>query len=273
LLVGCGDDSRPADLDATPSLAEWEVIHEDLDGALMSVWGTSTRDVWAVGGDAGDGPIVIRWDGSDWTRLDTGTRGDLWWVHGFAGGPVFMGGKNGHILRYENGAFTPMATPTTDTVFGIWGAAPDEMWAVGGMDGGASGAFAWRRDGDAWIAAPGFPPELTDTKALWKVWGSSADDVWMVGTAAIALHWDGDEFVQVSLGGGESLFTVHHGGGRYAAVGGFATGLLFENAGAEWESFDGTPPLPPLVGIALGDDGSVQRAVCGRSAARYKCFR
>jgi hypothetical protein len=106
------------------------------------------------------------------------------------------------------------------------------------------------------VAAPGFPADLTATQSLWKVWGASASDVWMVGTAAIALHWDGDAFTQQSLGGGESLFTVHHGGERFAAVGGFATGLLFENGGAEWESIAGSEPLPPLVGVALGSDGS-----------------
>src|SRR3954462_10261866 len=124
-LAGCGGD-------------RWEVVERNLPGALLSVWGASADDVWTVGGDVGDGkgPMVLHWDGSTFHRLETGQSGDLWWVYGFAGGPIFMGGAGGHILKYENGAFTPMKTPGTDVVFGIWGSSPTDLWAVGGAMGG-----------------------------------------------------------------------------------------------------------------------------------------
>jgi hypothetical protein len=246
--VGCGGD------DDAPAAVEWSVVHADLPGALTSVWGTSADDVWAVGGDAGDGPMVLHWDGATWRKLDSGATGDLWWVFGFDGGPVFMGGQDGHILRYEDGAFSPMTTPGQGTVVGLWGTSPDEMWAVGGVDGGAGGAFAWRRDGDAWVAADGFPAELAADHAVWKVWGSAADDVWLVGTSGLALHWDGAAFAESDLGGGESIFTVHHGGGRFAAVGGFATGLIFENDGSGWTRVD-DGNAPAVVGVCLGENG------------------
>src|SRR5690606_16900636 len=109
-------------------------------------WGTSDSDVWTVGGDMrdGTGPLVMHYDGAAWERVETGqSDGDLWWVFGFDGGPVFMGGGGGVILRHEGGTFTVMDTPTTDTVFGIWGASPDDMWAVGGTFD--TNGFAWRR--------------------------------------------------------------------------------------------------------------------------------
>jgi hypothetical protein len=198
--------------------------------------------------------MVIHWNGSSWTQHDTGTTGDLWWVYGFEAGPVFMGGRNGRILRFEDGAFVPMTTPGTETVFGIWGTSPEEMWAVGGTDGGSNGAFAWRLVGDAWVDAPGFPTDLADSKAMWKVWGSSANDVWLVGTAGQTVYWDGSAFEAINLGGGESLFTVHHGGDRFATVGGFATGLLFEHDGSDWQRVSDAN-FPPLVGICLGEGG------------------
>jgi hypothetical protein len=225
------------------------VVHERLPGALMSLWGTSSRDVWAVGGDPGDGPMVIHWDGSSWTKLDAGSAGDLWWVFGFDGGPIYMGGENGRILRYAEGTFTAMSTPGTQTVFGIWGASPGEVWAVGGNEGGSDGAFAWRLQGDAWVEASDFPSELAN-KALWKVWGSGADDLWMVGTGGSAVHWDGVALEAVNLGGGESLFTVHYADGQYVAVGGFATGLIFANEAGSWESVD-DGQFPALVGVYL----------------------
>ena len=248
-LAGCGGDD--------PAEQSWQVVHRELPGALLSVWGTSTTDVWAVGGDPGDGagPMVIHYDGSEWTRLETGHVGDLWWTFGFTGGPVYMGGAGGTILRYEDGAFSPMTTPGTQTVFGIWGSSPSEMSAVGGATGGAQGAFAWRLEGDEWVAAPGFPAELADTDAIWKVYGHGADDVWLVGTRGTIVHYDGEAFSTANPGTGESLFTVHGNGEHFAAVGGFGTGIILEtDDGNHW--VDASPrAAQPLVGVCLTQDG------------------
>ena len=54
LLLACpGSEPEPQD-------ETWEVVHRDLAGALLSVWGSSSTDVWAVGADAldGSGPTV-----------------------------------------------------------------------------------------------------------------------------------------------------------------------------------------------------------------------
>lgn len=246
LVVACSSSPKKAE----PAPPSWHVLGSELDSALIGVWGSSENDVWAVGADTGEGPLVLHWDGATMQRIATGTTGDLWWVFGFEGGPVFVGGAGGVIARYQDGAFSVMPTPGTATVFGLWGSAPDDMWAVGGTEGGADGAFAWHLDGGAWAAAPGFPADLADHSALWKVWGSATDDAWMVGTSGVALHWDGGGFGSDDVGGGESLFTVHYAGGRYAAVGGGATGLVFENDGSGWQrSDDGS--LPALVGVHM----------------------
>lgn len=249
LMLGCGDGDDPHE-------SRWQVVHRELPGALLSVWGTTASDVWAVGGDPGDGlgPMVLHYDGESWSRLETGHTGDLWWTFGFAGGPLFMGGAGGAILRYEAGELTPMTTPGTDTVFGIWGSSPTEMWAVGGASGGSQGAFAWRLEGDEWVVAPGFPAELADRGAIWKVYGRGTDDVWLVGTAGLVLHWDGTSFSTGNTGGGESLFTVHANGDRFVAVGGFGTGIVLEHDGTDW--VDMSPDAAdPLVGVCLTPNG------------------
>jgi hypothetical protein len=139
--TGCSDGER-----AAPA---WQLVAPHLDGALLSVWGTSARDVWAVGSDSRDGlgATVLHFDGASWERLETGQAGDLWWAFGFAAGPLYLGGTGGTILRFDDGEFTRMNTPGTGTVFGIWGATADDLWAVGGAPGGAQGAFAWRLQG------------------------------------------------------------------------------------------------------------------------------
>ncbi len=248
LLSACTDE---------PPVVEWQIVHKDLPGALLSVWGTSATDVWAVGGDArdGSGPLVIRFDGDAWTRVPTGeAQGNLWWVFGFAGGPVYMGGDGGIILRYQNGEFTRMTTPGTDTVFGIWGATQDQLWAVGGASD-ATGGFAWRLAGDTWTAEPSLPAEVAGSAAIWKIFGTGASDAWLVGSNGVALHWDGEQLTSGATGVGSSLFTVHARDGLYTAVGGLASGIVVEYDGATWR--DVTPdPLPTgLSGVTLGADG------------------
>ncbi len=239
--------------------AKWAVLAQKLPHALLSVWGTAANDVWTVGSDTGDGkgPLVLRFDGTTWSRQETGATGDLWWVFGFVDGPVYLGGEGGLILRYQNGAFTRLSTPGTAVVSGIWGAKPDDMWAVGAESGGARGAFAWRlRGGDVWENAAGFPPTLVDTDAMWKVWGRGTNDVWLVGSAGKVLHWDGAAFTLSSAGTGEALFTVHANADRFVAVGGFGTAKLVENDGSGW--VNAAPPgASALVGVWLTEKGGV----------------
>ena len=274
LTAACGpDDPEPE--------APWQLVHESLPGALLSVWGTGPSDVWAVGTDASDGkgPTVLHFDGAGWTQLETGETGDLWWVFGFDAGPVYLGGAGGMILRYEGGAFTRMATPESGVVFGLWGATPGDMWAVGGEAGGAQGAFAWRLVGDTWSAAPQFPTDLAATNALWKVYGQGPNNVLMVGTGGRTLHWDGTTLESSFTGIAESLFTVHASAERFAAVGGFGTGLLLERAttaepSSAWTNASpaGAPSLigvcltEPDGGYAVGEFGYVAR----RSAAGWR---
>jgi len=232
----------------------WRFVDRHLPAALLSVWGTAADDVYAVGGDTGDGtgPLFVHFDGTSWARIATGHTGNLWWVTG-AGGAIFLGGDGGAVLRYEAGAVTKLTTPGTGTVFGIWAASETDVWAVGGAIGGARGAFAWRLEGQTFTEVPGFPTALTDSAAIWKMYGRSANDAWMVGTNGALVRWDGQSLTSLSAGTGESLFTVHADASRYVAVGGFGTGLIVENAGAMWENVSPTA-VPGLVGVVLSDD-------------------
>ena len=256
LLAACSSESETPS--ASAEAENWQLVFERLPGALLSIWGTSENDVWSVGGDPGDGsgPLVLHFDGSSWERRATGVTGDLWWVYGFAAGPVYMGGKDGSILKYADGAFTRMPTPGSNTVFGLWGEAPDDMWAVGGQGATPSGGFAWRYDGTQWHDAAGVPDALRSSATLFKVWGAAADDVWIVGTDGTLAHYDGSAFEQVDAAGGHTLFTVHGDGERAYAVGGDVSGVLLEHDGSGWK--DVTP-----------DDAPQLSGVCASKRAAY----
>ncbi|KIG14427.1 BNR repeat domain protein [Enhygromyxa salina] len=248
-LVACPSEPDPPE-------EGWEIVHRGLPGALLSVWGTSSTNVWAVGGDSQDGlgPTIIHFDGETWTRVESGqTQGSLWWVFGFEDGPVFMGGEGGVILRYEAGEFTLMDTPGTDTVFGIWGASADDVWAVGGASD-STGGFVWRLSGDTWTPEPSLPAEVSDAGSIWKVFGTSPDDAWLVGSNGVAMHWDGTALTLGDSGVGSSLFTVHASEDRYVAVGGAATGIISEYEAGQWTTVAVDPPAPGLSGVALGED-------------------
>lgn len=255
-----------------PAEPPFVLVHERLPAGLFSVHGTSARDVWAVGGadEGGAGaPFVLHFDGDGWTRLNPGVRGvALWWVHAFGDGTVFLAGEGGTVLRYADGVFTAMATPAVNTVFGLWGARPDDVWAVGGA-GGRNG-FVWRFDGASWTSVP-LPAGHPDA-AVFKVWGRAADDVWFCGLEGTLLHWDGAALTPVESGTTRSLFTVHAVEGAVVAVGGAGSGTLLER-GADGGFVDVTPPLTPQLngvwltsadeGYAVGLGGSVVRRVGG----------
>jgi hypothetical protein len=249
---GGGDDG-----DVGPESARWTPVFEGLDAALISVGGTSSDDVWTVGADMrdGGGALVLHYDGERWTRKRAGTERDLWWVHAQARDEVFMGGAGGTIVHYDGERFEVMDTPGTATVFGVWGASPDEVWAVGGEPDIAPG-FVWRYDGSAWHDLTEQLPAQAGERALFKVWGRGADDVWFVGMDGLALHWDGTAFEQVDAGTTRRLFTVHGApqrGAPIVAVGGFGTAVIVEHDGTRWHNATPEARLPELFGVHMID--------------------
>lgn len=246
ILSSCsGDDGN------TPE-GKWQLLAEGRPSSLLSVWASSTQDVWVVGGREGTGlgPTVFHYDGATWTKLDPGAPNvDLWWVYGFANDAVFFGGSGGTIIRYRDGEFAKLTTPSTDIVFGMWGASPDDMWAVGGQTNGR--AFVWRLQGSTFVPVSGMPATLPTGGAVWKVTGRAADDVWMSCSQGLILHWDGQSLSSEQVGGAEeSLFSIGcHASGCVAAGTNITNGVLYQNDGQGWTSKVPTPDGPVWRGV------------------------
>jgi hypothetical protein len=237
--AACGDDS-PGGIDA-PGGGGWQLLGSQRPSSLLAVWAPSTDNVWIVGGREGIGgaPTVWHLDGSGWNKLDSGQLNvDLWQVFGFADGTVFLGGSNGTILRYRDGVFTKIPTPTTDIVFGLWGSSSDDVWAVGGQTNGR--AFVWRYQGTAFEVVPGVPTDLATSGTVWKVVGRAANDIWMSCSRGIVLHWDGQALASQTIGtfgNSESLFSIGCNSARCVTAGtNLANGVLYENDGTGWVS-------------------------------------
>jgi hypothetical protein len=253
----------------------WTVLGEHAKEALLSVAGRSERDVYAVGADKGAGPLVLHYDGEGWERLATGARGDLWWVHAFADGPVFMAGAYSTILRLEDdGSFTRMKTPGlgVHTVYGLWGPSPDDLYAVGSVTG--RNGFVWHWDGEAWteLALPADIPENDDRDipGFFKVWGRGGDEVYVCGGGGVVLRGSAKAgFSVVPSGTSSLLFTVSGDADEVVVVGGGQQGVFLEGDGATLAGGESEYMLVQGVDveggleIATGQRGAVYRRGAG----------
>jgi len=249
---------------------QWSIVGQRLPEAMLSITGRSATDVWSVGADQGQGPAVLHYDGTSWTRLATGQRGHLWWVHVFEDGTAMMGGASGMILRYDGTTFTRMETPGLGrhTVFGLWGSSPSDVYAVGGASN--RGGFIWHYDGTTWSDLP-LPRDIpmltfdmpgdddpTDVPGLFKVWGDGAGTVWVVGGVNTILRRQMSgpfEVVSSGLVTASTIFTVSGNASLVVAVGGGSNGLMLEGTAGTFT--DGTPPLSGLIqGIFVRPDGT-----------------
>ena len=183
-----GVDAGP-DTDAGPVATQWTPVLENLEGALLSIWGSSADDIWTVGGALGNGgdAYVLRYDRKVWKRVRPGGTETYWWVHGTSANDVWLVGEKGRITHWDGTKFEEKTSGTTATLFGVWAAAPNDAWAVGGVPDSttASNDVVLHWDGASWK-----PEELPEKKkaTLFKVWGSSKDDVYVVGDVGIVWH-------------------------------------------------------------------------------------
>lgn len=262
MIAGCGDDDPGG---------EWSIVTDGLRESVMSMGGTSNQDVWAVGADRGEGPLVLHFDGQAWERLHTGERANLWWVHAFPGGPVFMSGGQSTILRYQDGAFERMKTPglVRHIIFGVWGRSPSDVYAVGSI--GAGNGFVWHFDGTAWreVTLPDSIPKDQggNTPGLFKVWGDEEDTVWVVGGGGVLLRSvAGAPFERIDVDSRAAFFAVYGQGDRTFIVGG-AGGrpALFEVSGGAAPTPVSIDGISLLQGVAVAPDGSAY--ACGADGA------
>ena len=168
-LSGCKKPPPPPH--ETPR--EWQLLASELPAALLSVSGRSPTDVYVVGADKGQGPLVLHFDGKKWVELHTGTRGDLWWVQALPNGPALMAGAGARVLRFDGNRFECMVTPglARQTVYGVWGTSGTNVFAVG------LGGTILHYDGVSWTAQ-----SSGTTKTLNGIWGTSAGDtIFVVG--------------------------------------------------------------------------------------------
>ncbi len=242
-LSGCPEPDPPP---AAPTV--WTHAFDATElGALMSVWGTSSQEAWAVGGQL-DAGLVWRFNGQSWGPLDVPDGPLLNWVHG-AEARLWVVGNDGRILRQDGGGpFETVESGVTQDLWGVWAFDGDHAWAVGGDASARSGdpdpvILVW--DGSAWGRVP-VPPLDREIRAFFKVWGTSADNVFVVGARGVILRYDGQEWTQTPTGTPHDFVSLWGTGpDDIVAVGGRQNGMVARWNGAQWISrvLEGEPGL------------------------------
>ncbi|MCE9637952.1 MAG: hypothetical protein K8T90_19805 [Planctomycetes bacterium] len=250
--------------------ARWTVAVEGLGGALLSVWtdGAVVPSTYTVGASdtttaGGSGPLFLRLSGDAWVRVPVLPSGDLWWVTGVPGDGVWACGSGGQLVRYDpqTGDVAERSVPgVTAILYGVWGAAADDVWTVGGGEaiGGGTAPELHHWNGLAWT--PVAVPPAAANRILYKVWGSAADDVWACGSGGVILHYDGAKWTSVASDTVNTLLTIQGspgGGNPVVAVGAPGTDATITERGVSgaWKRVALSAGLESLNGVAIDANG------------------
>jgi hypothetical protein len=179
------------------------------------------------------------------------------WVHG-VGDTLWVVGEAGRALRFEDGEFVEeYDTGVGVQLWGVWAAAADDVWAVGGNPRDRQGEpviVHW--DGTSWTQSE--LPELDRdfVTSMFKIWGTGSDHVFAIGAVGVILHWDGSSWTQLPSGTGDDLVSLW---GRaeddIVAVGGRGNGVFGRWNGTEW-SFEQLEQVSGLNGSFMAPDGT-----------------
>lgn len=237
----------------------WSLVRDvGLAGpALLAISGSGPEDIWA----AGESGEVLHYDGVGWSPVPSGTRRALRSIYAPPGGPVWIVGEGGLVLRGDVRGLAAVAAPFLpgEGATDVWGRSAAEVYLTG--DGGS----ALRSDGARIERLP-----FTIPGGLRGVRGGPGGALWLLGEGGRILSFDGT-----------ALRLVHQAPARLQALGSsdegnlwFAgeLGLLLRYDGERFVSYGG--PAEPTATLrtvhargearfAAGDGGLVLRSVSG----------
>jgi hypothetical protein len=148
---------------------------------LFALWGSSRRNIWAVGKEGDGQGVVLHFDGRAWRKEKTPPLPNvtLRAVAGRGPGSPWAVGtmfeQGAVVLRRERGRWGLTRLPQIKELRAVWVGGPADVWAVG--DGGSIVHWNGRR----WLTQD----SGTDAP-LTAVWGE-AGHVWVAGPTAV-LH-------------------------------------------------------------------------------------
>lgn len=157
---------------------------------LRGVWGSSASNVFAVG----DSGVVLRYNGTSWSRMTTGTTAQLNRVWGSGASDVYAATATGRLLRYNGTAWSFVSgVQAAGALASVWGTAANNVYAVG-----AEGTV-FRYNGTTWSRI-----RLPTRQPLYAVWGSGASNVFVGGGDGALYRYDGTNWIPEKAKNGTS---------------------------------------------------------------------
>ncbi|MCU0485811.1 MAG: hypothetical protein MUC85_06825 [Anaerolineales bacterium] len=127
--------------------------------------------------------------GDEWIWENPLPQGNtLWGVWGAAGDEVYAVGAMGTVLRYNGADWLTTANLDEDIFYDVWGAAPNDIYAVTG-----AGEF-YHFNGATWSL------QYDYSGYTWDLWGRAANDIYAVGDSGLILHYNGSAWSPMSSG-------------------------------------------------------------------------
>jgi len=166
---------------------------------LLSVWGTSPSDLFAVRWDVISriGAKIQHYNGAAWTDMESGPTNELYGLWGSSSHDVFAVGADGEIVHYDGTAWSHMDSGVTSSLYDLWGSSSTDVFAVGRL------GTILHYDGAVWGSM-----DSGTTTQLCGIWGNSSNDVFAVGLSGIILHYNGVVWSAMSSGTTQSLYAV-----------------------------------------------------------------
>ncbi len=168
-------------------------------GEVKALNGSGTEDLWAAMLTGG----LRHWDGTAWSYnsdidLPGGANSDVRGLYSFSASDAWAVGTNSGAFHWDGTAW--VRTPTgldSVTLLGVWGSAPGDVWAVGGISvlSRTQGYLIRYRSG-RWSRS-----EVPSITAVRAIHGLSASDVWAVGDDGLILHFNGTRWENQSIAG------------------------------------------------------------------------
>ncbi|WP_146650950.1 sialidase family protein [Labilithrix luteola] len=174
------------------------------DGHLLTgVWGSGKDNFWAVG----TGGVILRWNGTAWSRVASDTYQSLFAVWGSGEHDVWIAGSRSFVLHgvVEGGTATWQPLPelsapyytespvtwTETFALAAWGTSADDVWIAGeGYPAGPPYPVQWTTvwrstqadGGAAWKKALlSTQIQTAPAPTIRGLWGADANEVWAVG--------------------------------------------------------------------------------------------
>ncbi len=227
---------------------DWATVNRT--PALNAIQMVSSATGWAVG----DNGVILHWNGSAWSAIESPTDKDLDGLVFTSNVSGWVYGTEGVILRYAHGEWWTYSSMAPNPRRMVMDPEGEDGWILGSWQ---LGDVVLRWDGKDWVRFFGGGPDgealALDFPALGEAWAAG----WIPGRsrAGMIWHWDGEtwnrEFEKVGIPLQAAAFMP--GGDAWGAG---DNGMLARWDGTEWMAADSpTGQTLNAVSIRTADDG------------------